>query len=379
LRVSRVFQVFDRCVLCLRKIDEQRFDSCDDAGGVYGKRLNNWLDDINSFGCVESKVSMTTLDFKLGDYIDVILEGPQEANLWRASTPLGGLWIWFIRLRRSDRSYQPGQQVAGWVATISRRNNSVYLHDSDYGRLPVSRRMRPRYLRALRAVISMFDAVTIGKVELPDKETLSDFRGMLGGCAKTDTADWFTLFQAFGLSNGPQAVWLYHYVIELQRLIQQGDDKAIRLALQDLTIRLAEHVQAAEATLKAENEILLPETTLRTFEPSRPRGVDRRVPDSSAIHQTHRASRSTTLDLIARRKLAWANRTHVRSAISQLYEYRYIHELKQAKLCIVLSTPPPEQWIIPYLEEDRSIHLCWLSLAGGFDGPGWHLLFNISV
>jgi hypothetical protein len=369
---------------------------------------------------------MTTLDFKLGDYIDVILEGPQEANLWRASTPLGDLWTWFIRLRRSDKSYQPGQQVAGWVATISRRNNSVYLHDSDYGRLPVSRRMRPRYLRALRAVISMFDAVAMGKVELPDKETLSDFRGMLGGCAKTDTADWFTLFEAFGLSNGPQAVRLYHGVIELQRLIKQGDDKAIRLALQDLNLGLAEHVQAAEATLKAENEILLPETTLRAFEPSRPRGADSRVPDSSAIHQAHSASRSTTLDLIARRKLAWANSTHegmvshlahelrkrgyepqyntfidlfcsrerdaiifevksisahnclsqIRSAVSQLYEYRYIHELKQARLCIVLSSPPPEQWIISYLEEDRSIHLCWLSPAGGFDGPGWRLLFD---
>ena len=157
---------------------------------------------------------MTTLDFKLGDYIDVILEGPQEANLWRASTPQGGQWTWFIRLRRSDRSYQPGQQVTGWVATIIRRSNSVYLHDSDYGRLPVSRRMRPRYLRALRAVISMFDAVAMGKVELPDKETLSDFRGMLGGCAKTDTTDWFTLFEAFGLSNGPQAVRLYHNVVE---------------------------------------------------------------------------------------------------------------------------------------------------------------------
>jgi hypothetical protein len=122
----------------------------------------------------------TTLDIKLGDYIDVILEGPQDANLWRASTALGGHWTWFIRLRRSDRSYQPGQQVIGWIATISRRNNSVYLHDSDYGRLPVSRRMRPRYLRALPAVISMFDGIAKGQVELTDKETLADFRGMLG-------------------------------------------------------------------------------------------------------------------------------------------------------------------------------------------------------
>jgi hypothetical protein len=372
---------------------------------------------------------ITTLDIKLGDYTDVILKGPQEANLWLASIAIGGPWAWFIRLRRSDRSYQPGQQVTGWVATISQRNNSVYLHDSDYGRLPVSRRMRPRYLRALRAVISMFDALEKGQVELPDKETLAEFRGMLGRCAKTDQADWFTLFEAFGLSNGPQAIRLYHSIIDLQELLKQRDDKAIRWALQDLNIGLAEYVKAAEATLRVENEILLPETTLRAFEPSRARGADSRVPDSNAIHQTRSASRSTTLDLIARRKLAWANRTHegmvnhlahelrkrgyepqyntfidlfcsrerdaiifevksisaenwlsqIRFAVSQLYEYRYIHELKQAKLCLVLSSPPPEQWIISYLEEDRSIHLCWLSSAGGFDGPGWRLLFGAPI
>src|SRR5262245_51267323 len=40
----------------------------------------------------------------------------------------------------------------------------------DYGRLPISCRMRPRYLRALRAVISMFDALEKGQVELPDNE-----------------------------------------------------------------------------------------------------------------------------------------------------------------------------------------------------------------
>jgi hypothetical protein len=71
--------------------------------------------------------------------------------------------------------------------------------------------------------------------------------------------------------------------------------------------------------------------------------------------------------------------SQIRFAVSQLYEYRYIHELKQAKLCLVLSSPPPEQWIISYLEEDRSIHLCWLSSAGGFDGPGWRLLFGAPI
>src|SRR5262244_1475957 len=90
-------------------------------------------------------------------------------------------------------------------------------------------------------------------------------------------------------------------------------------------------------------------------------------PSLSGPHQTEPVPKSISAE-------NWLSQ--IRSAVSQLYEYRYIHELKQAKLCLVLSSPPPEQWIISYLEEDRSIHLCWLSSAGDFDGPGWRLLFD---
>ncbi|PGS53856.1 hypothetical protein [Bacillus sp. AFS041924] len=51
--------------------------------------------------------------------------------------------------------------------------------------------------------------------------------------------------------------------------------------------------------------------------------------------------------------------SQIRKAVSQLYEYRFLHQLREAMLCIVLSSPPKEKWILDYLIEDRNINVCW--------------------
>jgi hypothetical protein len=60
-------------------------------------------------------------------------------------------------------------------------------------------------------------------------------------------------------------------------------------------------------------------------------------------------------------------RTQVRHAISQLYEYRYLYDIKEALLCLVFSQQPFSKWLIDYLIQDRSIHVLWIEngqLAG---------------
>ena len=52
-------------------------------------------------------------------------------------------------------------------------------------------------------------------------------------------------------------------------------------------------------------------------------------------------------------------RSQIRHAISQLYEYRYLHDLGDATLWIVLSNPPFVTWMTDYLRGDRSIHVLW--------------------
>lgn len=60
----------------------------------------------------------------------------------------------------------------------------------------------------------------------------------------------------------------------------------------------------------------------------------------------------------------------VRSALSQLYEYRFRYE-RGATLWIVLSRPlgAENDWLSPYLQDDRGIGVLWMGHGGRLDGP----------
>lgn len=54
-------------------------------------------------------------------------------------------------------------------------------------------------------------------------------------------------------------------------------------------------------------------------------------------------------------------KSQIRSGLSQLYEYRYLQNLPDAKLVLVIEKPLPEKnnWMNEYLENDRDIFLLW--------------------
>jgi hypothetical protein len=69
------------------------------------------------------------------------------------------------------------------------------------------------------------------------------------------------------------------------------------------------------------------------------------------------------------------NMTHqIRYGISQLYEYRYIHQgsITEPQLWLVLEQAPEndnQQWYIDYLISDRGINVCWIVDEGTFSCP----------
>src|SRR5262249_15333769 len=67
-------------------------------------------------------------------------------------------------------------------------------------------------------------------------------------------------------------------------------------------------------------------------------------------------------------------RAQSRHALSQLYEYRYLHNLADASLWLVLSEKPTQLWLVDYLMKDRGINVLWSS-SEGFAGPAKELLF----
>jgi hypothetical protein len=52
-------------------------------------------------------------------------------------------------------------------------------------------------------------------------------------------------------------------------------------------------------------------------------------------------------------------RSQCRHALSQLYEYRYLHQVPDASLWLVFSQAPTNDWIVSYLVEDRGINVLW--------------------
>jgi len=54
-------------------------------------------------------------------------------------------------------------------------------------------------------------------------------------------------------------------------------------------------------------------------------------------------------------------RSQIRSGLSQLYEYRYLQNIPDAILVMVVEIPLPNdiRWMSDYLEKDRSIRLLW--------------------
>jgi len=53
--------------------------------------------------------------------------------------------------------------------------------------------------------------------------------------------------------------------------------------------------------------------------------------------------------------------SQMRKSLSQLYEYRFIQNVPDAKLIVVLETHLPKElrWMIDYFEQDRSIYVVW--------------------
>jgi len=61
-------------------------------------------------------------------------------------------------------------------------------------------------------------------------------------------------------------------------------------------------------------------------------------------------------------------KNQIRHAVAQLYEYRFVYGLKEARLWLVLSGRPESGWILEYLVQDRGIHVLWLE-DGCLRGP----------
>jgi hypothetical protein len=315
--------------------------------------------------------------------------------------PLG----WSAELRsKSETDYRPGERHTLWTFDIQWQSKTLLLSDTDFGRMPISDRMRPRYIRALRSILRLFAEPEGRWAGLT--EDVSEFKGMLNRCLRKDQWDWLSVYWAF---DRP------HFAL-LRTCSQLTDD--LGRALRTGTSEVDEHVARLRGM---EIEPMLAEA-LATIEAEAPRltGVTRPVAGAAPVLPTRvrDEGQGYTITRVAKAKLEQANSAHAatlallsahltthgfipmsnrlidlychlasgpaifevksltpeneraqcRHALSQLYEYRFLHSVPTASLWVVLSAPPLAGWLVDYLRQDRGVGVCWVD-QGRVGGP----------
>ncbi len=305
-----------------------------------------------------------------------------------------------------------GKELDGWILDASRVPQVTI---DDFGFLPISDGMRPRYQRAVTVGLALVRGVAL---TAEAAEPLSELKGMFNRVARHDQRDWASVSAALG---------------------HPGRAVAARWAREIGAVREAVVMRTSPVTAPLDRELDL-QSSLRNAEKvlsGRGLGMVRRMPPggnqaNSLVnrHQVTRAEpdgpqvRPRMAALIRREetytKLERANRVHeetrsaladeliargfepaedqlldlfcelpaglaiyevksvtasnwrsqIRKGTAQLKEYRFLYgKTDSAALYLVLSEPPPEPWVLELLVAEYQIGVLWGG-TDGFVGPG---------
>lgn len=341
----------------------------------------------------------------IGDYVSATLVRRVAGGLWEAdsdSVPSG----WVIRYRpRHDDSPAAVDEGRFRVYQTAPERAEILLTASDFGFLPISDRMRPRYRNAARAMATWLEN-GLGAMAEPNAEFpvyVSEMKGMLNRCLRKDQWDWFEVWSGLGR---PSMSDMRALSAELTSLRSQLDDSAAvdrtsrrleGLGMAPRLRRFLSQLEASYAGLAGGRE----ETANSEPHVTASRGEGRtttQLIDKSKLEHANREHRrtltiltealdemgyypeaNTFIDLFVRLRSGPAifevksvrqgnELSQVRHAISQLYEYRYRHQYPDATLWLVLSQEPATPWLPAYLVRDRRIELLWIA-DGKIAGP----------
>lgn len=322
------------------------------------------------------------------------------ASRWIAESPdLPNGWSGLLR-SITGKLYAIGDSDTFWIWDISEQSERVLLSDSNFGRMPISDRMRPRYIRGLRALLTVISPhSSLADVELSD---LSEANGFFERCARRNQWDWFTAWEALDFANIQLLRNLRNAVKTLRVSIRSGNSRGTNAARKEITKLLSS--LPLQKTLDALTASVphLPQSSLGSFQSNIPTTerhestqltaeARQRLERANAEHKAAQeilerilktkgyvVEHSRYVDVYARLKSGPAifevksitpnnERSQCRHALSQLYEYRYLHQVSEASLWLVLSQAPENEWIVSYLSNDRGINVLWCegeSIAG---------------
>lgn len=342
---------------------------------------------------------------ELGTRLTVVPVAPRDDKMWIAEGPdLREGWSCELVHRAKD-DLVPGQPLTGWVFGVDPSHRHLTVSDSNFGFLPISDRMRPRYVRSLRRLAALLGGESF--IGTADYEAVSEVKGMFSRCARRDQWDWRAVHIALGEPSREMARCYAGNLGDIASSLRDGNVASARTLLADLASPdLIRVIQTAGPAIQES----APRIANSRSVPRRPRAQQRaghhveaasvistyskaKLDAANATHADllqllgtflsshgYRVEANQFVDAFARLKSGPAvfeaksvsddnELAQVRHGLSQLYEYRYRHGLTNASLWLVLSRTPRESWLVDYLEKDRGVHVLWVDegeLAGPF-------------
>lgn len=319
-----------------------------------------------------------------------------------------------------------GDVVEGWVLRKKNEKRFLAVAMSEEGRFRRAVENLQPYVTALQAFADWLAAPDATE---PCPDTLSEIVRLAKGCVTKREWEWLPVYRAWSYADDVEAGIFRGAIEKLRKSIRnpgnrgaterrassvetlrRGDFGArARVAAQRLALDSGAFIPAPQAldwTLPTTQQ-LLRDTTLSDGEPdgavssvgehekepsTRSELTDIRLERANTAHrnlvsdmraclegQGFRPEEGLLIDLLFRagsRTVIFEMKSvhadniskQVRSAVSQLYEYRYRHNMPDADLCIVLSAALCDCWLVDYLTNDREILVCWWS-GGRFECP----------
>ena len=329
---------------------------------------------------------------------------PGDGKQWTAECPdLPEGWS-CVLVHRAAMDIIPQVPLTGWVLGVESSRHCVEVSDSNFGFLPISDRMRPRYVTSLRHLVALLGGEL--DADIGDADALSEVKGMFSRCARRDQWDWRAVHVALGEPDRRSARELSTKIEEIATALRAGDVEFARSRLAVLRSgNLTRFAQAAAKTIADSAPSISRSRAVTRRRRSDTRGIAKvaarsvfsvysrdKLDAASAKHAEllcvlgrflgahgHRVEANQFVDAFTRLKSGPAifeaksltddnELSQVREGLSQLYEYRFRHGLTDASLWLLLSRPPKEDWLIDYLQRDRGVWVLWLE-GGELSGP----------
>jgi hypothetical protein len=321
---------------------------------------------------------------KIGSRLEVTPVTKVNAVKWVVDSPsLPKDWSCYL-INRASTAIIPGMPLKGWILNVNEVHQCVEVTDSNFGFLPISDRMRPRYVASLsRLAVLIEDQDDVNDT---DAEIISEVKGMFSRCARRDQWDWYAVSNALGELSRVEARRIATFLGEISTAIRRGDIIKARERLKDTTAKsdFAHTLKKASIIIR-DSVTTLPKSRTHISQSVKLRGPaskpisivstynKEKLDLANVTHTTlldvlgqflgihgYRVETNQFIDAFTRLKSGPAifeaksltndnELAQIRYGLSQLYEYRYRYAISGATLWLVLSRAPVEDWVINYL------------------------------